>query len=462
MQHQFSSIFFIGIGGVGMSAIARILQARGWQVSGSDRAESDMTRSLTEQGIQICIGHHASNIHSGIDLVVYTNAVSEDNPELQAARSLGITCLERADMLNRVARDKYAVGVSGTHGKTTTTSMVARIFLQAGMDPSLAVGGYLDEIQGSGYEGQGKYFIYEACEAFGSLRYLQPDLALVTNIDGDHLDYYGSLDAIKRMFRLYMCENVPSYGRVIYNKDDDNLREVVADCQPNQSLSVGIRHLDADFVATDIHLNAFNSQFEVLHHGRSLGVFHLNVPGRHNIYNALLAITAAYINGVSYQVIYDSLAGFRNANRRFQLKYQREDLTVIDDYAHHPSEIDATLDAARRLADSQSARLIAVFQPHLYSRTEQFFLEFARALNQADLVVLTEIYPAREENIHNISSRIIYDEVVKLSGEEKILYAHTLEEVPDKIKGLLNQKSIVITLGAGDVWKVSEMFSPHV
>ncbi len=460
MLDKQKTLFFIGIGGVGMSAIAKILNSRGYRVSGSDRSESDMTRTLSEAGIEINIGHRAENIHPDIQMVVYTNAVNEENPEMKAARALGIECVERADMLNRISKDKYAIGVSGTHGKTTTTSMLSRIMLHAGFDPTLAVGGFLDEIKGSGHEGQGKYFVYEACEAFGSLRHLKPNLALVTNIDDDHLDYYGSLDAVKRMFATYMSKNVPPYGLVIYNKDDDNLREVVLDCQPTQTLSIGIRHLDADFVATDIHLNAFSSEFEVLHHGRSMGVFRLNVPGKHNVYNALLAIVAAHINGVSFQDIYDSLSGFRNANRRFQLKCQREDLTVIDDYAHHPSELNATLDAALRLSDSQHARLIAVFQPHLYSRTEQFYLEFAQALSRADKVVLTEIYPAREENIHNISSRIIFDEVVKLAGEEKIIYAHTLEEVPDKVKELLEEKSIVITLGAGDVWKVSEMFSP--
>ncbi len=452
-------VFFIGIGGIGMSAIARIMNIRGYQVHGSDRASSPMTQSLASEGITIFEGHAAEHIAPDTQLVVYTNAVNEDNPELKRAREMGITCLERAAMLNYIASSKYAIGVSGTHGKTSTTSMLSKILLRAKFDPSLAVGGYLDEIGGSGHEGQGKYFVYEACEAFGSLRHLKPNLALITNIDEDHLDYYGTLDNIKRMFSLYMCENVPAYGLVIYNKDDDNLREVVDQCKPNQSLSVGIRHKDADFVAENILLNSFHSEFEIMHHGRSIGVYRLNVPGKHNVYNALLAIVAARINGVEPQDIQAALADFTNADRRFQLKHQAEKLTVIDDYAHHPSEVQATMDAALQLARSQDARLIAVFQPHLYSRTEQFYLEFAQALNRADYVVLTEIYPAREENVNNISSQIIYDEIVKLSSQDKIIYAHTLEEVPDKVDRLIQEKAVIITLGAGDVWKISEMFS---
>ena len=452
-------VFFIGIGGIGMSAIAVILQDRGVIVCGSDRSESEMTNKLRSLGIDVRIGHNAANITDDIDTVVYTNAVTSDNPELQRAIELGKKVFERAAMLDRVARNKFTIGISGTHGKTTTTSMVSRIFLNAGYDPSLAVGGYLREIDGSGYEGDGKTFIYEACEAFASMMHLHPDIAVITNVEGDHLDYYGTVKNIKNMFVRYIKENIPAYGMVVYNRDDKNLRQIIDEADPVNCFSVGIKQKDADFVAEKIELNAFDSTFRLRFRGKDYGVYKVNVPGLHNVYNAMLAVVTAQLNGVAYEKIYDSLAHFKNADRRFQLKLKCEHLTVIDDYAHHPSEIKATLSAARKLSQKEHARLIAVFQPHLYSRTEHFYKDFAKSLSKADTVVLTEIYAAREKNTNNISTKIIYDEVVKMLGEENVIYSKTLDEVPMKIEEILKKDSILVTLGAGDVWKVSEMFN---
>lgn len=452
-------VFFIGIGGVGMSAIAVIMNERGYDIVGSDREESINTKILCEKGIDVKIGHSAKHISDDIDMLVYTNAVNDDNPELMRARAMGIPCHERSVVLDMIARSKYSIGISGTHGKTTTTSMVSKIFLHAGKNPSLAVGGYLEDIKGSGYEGDGKYFVYEACEAFGSIGNLCPDIALITNIDQDHLDYYGSLDNIKKMFKKYISENVPPFGLVVYNMDDENLLEVVNSCELDNAISVGIRHKDADFVIENVELSAFSSDFTVARNGKTIGEFKLNVPGMHNVYNAALAVIVSYLNGISNEYIQSALMEFKNADRRFQLKLENKNLTVIDDYAHHPSEIKATLSAARKLSTSKSAKLIAVFQPHLYSRTEYFYKDFAETLSKADLVVLTEIYPAREENIHNISTQIIYDEVVKLKGEENVIYSHELNDVPKMINPLMHENSVLITLGAGDVWKVSEMFS---
>jgi UDP-N-acetylmuramate--alanine ligase len=451
-------IFFIGIGGVGMSALAVILKERGFDVSGSDRGDSATTRSLAKRGIQVWIGHDASNLGTDLDAVVFTNAVTEDNPELSAARARGIRVFERAAMLDIIAKPRYTVGVSGTHGKTTTTSMVARIFLAAGLDPSLAIGGYIREISGSGYEGKGKFFVYEACEAFESFLKLHPDLALLTNIDADHLDYYGTFDAIKAAFAKYVSENVPAHGLVVYNRDDLPLREVIDAARPSRSISVGIDTPECDFRAVDIQLFGYATSFRVLYKGKPVGEFMLNVPGRHNVTNSLLAIAAAKLNGVPMETVQKTLAQFRNADRRFQLKLEREDLTVIDDYAHHPSEIDATLSAAKNLSEKKHARLIAVFQPHLYSRTEFLYKDFAKSLCRADGVVLTEIYAAREKNVHNISSRIIFDEVVRMKGSENVVFSSELRDVPEKVKTLLCGNSIIVTLGAGDVWKVSDMF----
>lgn len=454
-------IFLVGIGGIGMSALAVILKERGHMVSGSDRSESDTTRGLTEKGIEVLIGHSPENITGDIDAIVYTNAISPDNPEFLRAKELGIKQFERATMLDILAAPKFSIGISGTHGKTTTTSMVSKIFLNAGLDPTLAVGGHLNEIKGSGYEGKGKYFIYEACEAYSSFLKLHPVVALITNIDSDHLDHYGTMGNVKKAFDKYIRENIPPYGKLIYNADDHNLNQVVKKARPKNALSIGIKRKNADFVASDIILDEFSSTFKVHHHKKLLGEFSVNIPGRHNIYNAMLAIATAVIFNVPLTAITKTLSHFKNADRRFQLKFESEELLVIDDYAHHPSEIDATLNAARNLSDRKHAQLIAVFQPHLYSRTQFLYKEFAKSLSRADWIVLTDIYAAREKNINNISTMMIYDEVVKLKGQKNVIYSHELKEVPQMVKNILNGRNIVVTLGAGDVWKVSELLNPN-
>lgn len=453
--------FFIGIGGIGMSGIAIVLRKRGFAVVGSDRRLSATTERLSKEGIVVYEGHSAEHITPDLDVVVYTNAVSEDNPELMKARELGIPTLERAVMLNEVASTKMAIGVSGTHGKTTTTSMISKIFLNANRDPSLAVGGVLEDIEGTGYEGQGKEFIYEACEAFGSILHLHPDMVVVTNVDGDHLDYYGTFDEIKNAFVKYLSENIPPHGVVIYNADDAPLREVVQKANPVQAVSVGFENTSSDFVISDVNLDEFSSDFLLSNKGHLIGSFHLNVPGQHNVLNAALAVVTAHLNGISEVVIAEALGKFHNAQRRFQLKVQEKNFMVIDDYAHHPSEIKATLSAAKNLSTRKKAQLIAIFQPHLYSRTEYFFKDFAKSLSQADRVVLTDIYAAREQNTHHISSKLIYDEVVKLKGEKNVVFSGKLSDVPDKVRSLLNGNDVLITLGAGDVWKVSENLHSH-
>ena len=453
--------FLIGIGGIGMSALAVILKERGFSVTGSDRAESTTTSVLIKKGIHVVFGHNGANVSPDTDFVVYTNAVSDDNPELKKAKDLGIKIYERARMLDILASTKYSIGVSGTHGKTTTTSMISKIFLNAGYEPSLAVGGFLGEINGSGYEGKGKYFIYEACEAYESFLRLHPNVALITNIDADHLDYYGTFGRIKQAFAKYIRENIPPYGVLIYNRDDKPLRKVVRGVKLERVVSVGVRDRKADYSAYDIKLNEFSSNFTVKYRGKYFGEFQLNIPGMHNITNALLAVAASHINGVSREVIAGTLAHFRNADRRFQLKFSGANLMVIDDYAHHPAEIAATLNAAKNLSQKKGAQVIAVFQPHLFSRTEFLYKDFAKSLSKADRVVLTDIYAARETNVNNISSRMIYDEIVKIIGAENVAFSNDLSDVPAKIRAFMNGNNIVITLGAGDVWKVSDMFGAN-
>ncbi|MGC8765975.1 MAG: UDP-N-acetylmuramate--L-alanine ligase [Brevinematia bacterium] len=455
-------IFLIGIGGIGMSALAIILKSRGFQISGSDRSASKTTENLKNSGIEVFIGHNEKNITGDIDLVVYTNAISEDNPEFVKAKELNIPLMERAVMLNILASTKFSIGISGTHGKTTTTSIIAKIFLNSDREPTLAVGGHLKEINGSGYDGRGNYFIYEACEAFGSFLKLYPDIAVLTNIDDDHLDYYKNFKNVKNAFYSYLKNNIPPYGLIIYNSDDAPLNSVVRKVNNKRKISVGIKNKKADFVAKNIELNEFSSSFIVLKNGRFVGKFILNIPGLHNVYNALLAIATSLANGIELENIYRTLVNFNNAERRFQIKTRSDMLTVIDDYAHHPSEIEATLSAAKNLSTRKNALLIAIFQPHLYSRTEILCKDFAKSLSIADKIVLTDIYAAREKNEHNISGKIVYDEVVKLKGEKNVIYAQSLEHIPVSLKGFLGSRNIVVTLGAGDVWKVSEKLASGI
>jgi UDP-N-acetylmuramate--alanine ligase len=454
---EVKKVFLIGIGGIGMSALAVILKERGVEVSGSDKSQSKITDILQKKGIKVFIGHNTTNLSEDTDLVVYTNAIQNDNPEFQRAKELNIPAIERAVMLDHLAKSKFTIGVSGTHGKTTTTSMIAKIFLNSSLDPSLAVGGFLEEIEGSGYKGNSKYFIYEACEAFGSFLKLHPDIAVVTNIDDDHLDYYRNFKNIKNAFFEYLYRNLPPYGIIIYNEDDKPLKDVVKKIKNKRKVSVGIKSKTADFIAKEIVLDDFSSNFVVYKNGEKLGRFLVNIPGIHNVYNALLAIATALINGINYEDIYRTLANFKNADRRFQIKFKTPSLTVIDDYAHHPSEIEATLNAAKNLSLRKNASLIAVFQPHLYSRTQFLYKDFAKSLAIADKIVLTEIYAAREKNKNNISSEIVYNEIVKIKGGESVVYSKDLDEIPLILKRLVgNKNSIVVTLGAGDVWKVSD------
>jgi UDP-N-acetylmuramate--alanine ligase len=282
---------------------------------------------------------------------------------------------------------------------------------------------------------------------------------VITNIDADHLDYYGNIENIRRAFSKYINENIPPFGTLIYNRDDRNLRRVVERERKHNTVSVGIRWR-ADFTASNIRLDEFSSSFVVRKNGALLGDFFVNIPGIHNVTNALLAIACSSVNGIPVETIAGTLRQFKNADRRFQIKYSASNLMVIDDYAHHPSEIDATIKAAKNLSYKKHARLIAVFQPHLFSRTELLYREFARSLSRADSIVLTDIYAAREVDTGRVSTRMIYDEIVRIKGAENVAMAASLKDIPEAVRSFFQGNNIVITLGAGDVWKVSDMFCP--
>ena len=452
-----SHLYFIGIGGVGMSALAIILKQQGYSVSGSDNNESQNTKKLSALGITINIGHSANNINKNIDYVVYTNAISDSNPEFLQAKKLGIPVIVRADMLNFIGSHFFSIGVSGTHGKTTTTSMTSRIFLSAGLDPTLAVGGCLPEIQGAGYKGTGDTMIYEACEAFGSLNYLYPDVALITNIDEDHLEFFKNRQEVEDLFLKYLNDHIAPKSLLVWNADDECLANVVAKSKVTRKLSVSMREHQGDFWIKDIVLHEQSSEFDVYFGEDMIGHFILGVPGIHNVSNSLLAIAIAKIQGIDNISIVKALKHFQNADRRFEMKNCSKELTIIDDYAHHPRAITLTLEAAKKIATTNNAKLIAIFQPHLYSRTQYFYKEFSDSLLLADSVILTDIYAARETNDNNISSQLIYDEIDKQKKMDHLIFESEFNNIVHIVKEItLDQASVVITLGAGDVWKISE------
>ncbi|MGL4366942.1 MAG: UDP-N-acetylmuramate--L-alanine ligase [Brevinemataceae bacterium] len=458
-----SHIFFIGIGGVGMSALATILNSQGYKISGSDNSSSDAIEKLINQGINVFIGHNKENITSDIDYIVYTNAVNSENPEIQQAEKLNIPLIVRAKMLNFVGSHFFSIGVSGTHGKTTTTSMTAKIFLAAGIDPSLAVGGYLAEIDGSGYFGKSNTMIYEACEAFGSLNYLYPDMALLTNIDEDHLEFFKNRQEVEDLFLHYFNTHLSPNSLLIWNADDEGLALVVAKSNVARKVSVSITARGGDFWVENITLHPNSSEFDVYYENTLIGHFVLGTPGIHNVSNTLLAIAAAKIYGIDNASIVHALASFQNAKRRFEIKNSSEMLTIIDDYAHHPKAVQLTLEAARKIAAKHNAKLIAIFQPHLYSRTKYFYKEFSEALTLADSVILTDIYAAREINIDNISSDIICEEISKRKQMDHLLFESDFGKISDTIHQITeNKASVVITLGAGDIWKISEKLMENI
>lgn len=455
---QNANLFFVGIGGTGMSALATIMLDQGYKIAGSDRSRSSITETLEQSGASIFYSHSESNISAKIDYVVYSNAICESNPELLKAKDLNIPIIVRAELLNFIGSHFFSIGISGTHGKTTTTSMISRIFLSSGLDPTLAVGGYLPEISGAGHFGKGDIMIYEACEAYDSINHFHPDIAVITNIDEDHLDFFKNREEVEAAFLRYINNNLKPNSLVIWNADDKPLSDVIEKSHINRRISTSIYAGQGDFWVENITLHSNSSEFDVFFDHEFIGHFNLGIPGFHNVSNALLAIATCKIGGkIDNTSIVKALTNFQNANRRFELKNETHSIMVIDDYAHHPTAIMLTLEAAKKIAIERNAKLIVIFQPHLYSRTQYFYKEFSRSLLLADSVILTDIYAARENNEHNISSQLIYDEIVKLKTMDHLILEEELNKIPLLIKNIISdQHAVVITLGAGDVWKVSE------
>ncbi|MFN6113373.1 MAG: UDP-N-acetylmuramate--L-alanine ligase [Bacteroidota bacterium] len=442
-------IHFVGIGGSGMSGIAEILLSQGFSVSGSDLAQSATTEHLVSKGARVFIGHRAENIE-GAEVVVYSSAVRPgENPETAAALERKIPVIRRAEMLSEVSRLKYTLAIAGTHGKTTTTSMCGLVMMKAGLDPTVIVGGRLTGLGGSNARlGSGDWIVLEADEYDRSFLQLLPTIAVVTNIEADHLDIYSDLDDIKGAFTEF-TNKVPFYGAALVCLDDPGVRDVMPDIK-RVIITYGTTP-QCDVRASNISYSERSSSYDLTYRGEPLGRIVLNVPGEHNVLNSLAACGVALQCGVSAEVIRQALAEFGGVYRRFEIKGETQGgVLVIDDYAHHPTEILATLEAARK---GWNRRIVAVFQPHTYTRTRDFYREFATSFDNADVIILTDVYAAREQPIDGVSGRIIAD-AARDAGHRHVHYAERLDDVSELLKGLLQPGDILLTMGAGDVWRV--------
>jgi len=441
----------IGIGGIGMSGIAEVLLAMNFKVSGSDRSLSEVTDRLASLGAEIYEGHSEENLKD-VDVVVYSSAVTMDNVEIQEALKRKIPVIKRSEMLAELMRLKYGIGIAGTHGKTTTTSMVGLVMLEAGFDPTVIVGGKLSGLGGTNARlGKGDFIVVEADEFDRSFLQLTPVIAAITTLEKEHLDIYRDLDDIKEAF-VEFANKVPFYGFVVLCLDEEGLREILP--KINRKVITYGTSAQADVRAYDVSFSKTQSKFKVKYHGESLGEIELNVPGLHNVKNSLVAVTIAKELGVDFGIIKSALKKFTGVYRRFEIKAEINDVMIIDDYAHHPTEVSATLSAIRSGWDR---RVVAVFQPHLYTRTRDFYADFAKSFLDSDVFICTDVYPAREIPIQDVTGQLITDAAEKF-GHKNVIYVPDKKQIPDKLLEIVLPGDIVITMGAGDIWKYGEEF----
>ncbi len=448
MYGKIHKIHFVGIGGIGMSGIAEVLINLGYQVSGSDLRETDITRRLVSLGGKVAYGHRLENLEE-VDVVVTSTAVDRKNPEVQEAHRRKIPVIPRAEMLAELMRMKYGVAIAGTHGKTTTTSMVATVLSHGGIDPTVVIGGRLDSIGSNAKLGQGKFLVAEADESDGSFLKLSPTIAVVTNVDADHMDFYSDLDEIRATF-VDFINKVPFYGLVVLCLDDENLQGLIP--QVGKRLMTYGLTSQADFQASDIRHKADRTSFQVHFRGEVLGRLNIRMPGRHNVLNALAAVAVGMELDLPFAVIAEGFQDFGGVGRRFQIKGEVAGTMVVDDYGHHPAEIKATLSAARGGWDR---RIVAVFQPHRYSRTKALFEDFTKAFYQADHVVLMDVYAAGEELIEGVSADKLAAGITG-HGHRSCCYTGSAEATLEHLAEVVQSGDIVITLGAGNIWQIGE------
>src|SRR6516165_3825807 len=455
MFAKIQRVHFVGIGGIGMSGIAEVLLNLGYKVSGSDLKSSAITERLAGMGAQVFEGHKADNI-TGAEVVVTSSAVPSNNPEVEQARVLHIPVIPRAEMLAELMRLKYGIAVAGMHGKTTTTSMVAAVLAGGGLDPTVVVGGRVDAMGSNARLGKSQYLVAEADESDRSFLKLFPVVAVVTNIDREHMDCYRNMRNVKRAFLDFM-DQVPFYGLVVVSNDDAHLRRLLPQVR-RRTISYGTRR-GSDFHIKVIECGAISennqpiSRFEVAYKGRNLGEFRLHVPGVHNVLNATAAIAVGFGLDISLEQIRSALANFRGVDRRFQLRGKAAGVSVIDDYGHHPTEIRATLAAARQCGYE---RVHVVFEPHRYTRTRDLMDEFAKAFEDADTLLVLDIYPASEKPIEGISGEGLVRHIQQ-AGQPEARYVASFQEAAETVAAQARENDMILTLGAGSVSQLGPM-----
>jgi len=442
-------IHFVGIGGVGMSGIAEVLLTLGHRVSGSDMAASDATRRLMARGATVSLGHRAEAVDADVDVVVISSAVKFSNPEVVQARALKIPVIPRAEMLAELMRLKYGIAVAGTHGKTTTTSLIAAILARAGMDPTTVIGGRVHGMGTNARLGQGELLVAEADESDGTFLMLSPVIAVVTNIDTEHLDYYGDMDRMRAAFLEFM-NRIPFYGVSVLCLDSVNVRSLLPQVR-KRVITYGTTD-DCEYVARDLCVIGMETMCEVVRNGAVLGTLRLRLPGRHHALNAVAAIAVAQQLGVPFETACEALAEFGGIHRRFELCGDAGGVMVISDYGHHPAEIRATLAAAR---EGFGRRLVVLFQPHRFTRTRDLFGEFLDAFDAADHLVLTDIYGAGEEAVDGLSGEVLYW-ALKRRGHLEVTYVPRRDDLAAEVRPLLQVGDMVVVLGAGNIHGVAE------
>ena len=453
MFSSIKKIHFVGIGGIGMSGIAEILLDQGFNVSGSDKGLSEVTDRLQKLGAKVYEGHKGSNIADDVDALVYSSAVSLDNPEVLEAQRRKIPVIRRAEMLAEVMRLKYGIGIAGTHGNTTTTSMVSLVLMEGNFDPTVIVGGKLSGLGGTNARlGRGDFIVVEADEFDRSFLSITPTIAVLTTLETDHLDCYRDLEDIKGAF-IQFASKVPFYGFVVLCLDEPALLDIMPQLSKKKIITYGLNP-QADVQAVDIRHKDNTSTFTVVRNGVDLGHITIQVPGNHNVQNSLAAIAVGLQLGVPFEKVRAGIEKFTGVYRRWEKKGDVDGMTLYDDYAHHPTECRATLGGAKA---GWRRRVVCVFQPHLYTRTRDFYEEFGKSFLLSDVLVVTDVYPAREEPIQGVSGELIAN-AAKRFGHKEVHYIPDKKQIPDFLKSIAKSGDILITMGAGDIWKFGEEF----
>ena len=441
------AIHFVGIGGIGMSGIAEVLLDAGFVVSGSDAKESETTKRLEGKGARICVGHKKENL-ADADVVVFSSAVAKDNPELVDARQRSVPVIPRAEMLAELMRLKEGIAIAGSHGKTTTTSLVATVLRHAGLDPTVVIGGKLNSLGSNATRGEGQLLVAEADESDGSFLHLTPVIAVITNIDPEHLDHYGNHEAVKRAF-VDFANRVPFYGLVVACLDHPHVQAILPEID-RRTVTYGLS-AQADYRAKNPQIMGLSTRFDVSRRGQDLGTFEVRMPGMHNVLNALSVIAVADELGVDHKPLQEALATFGGVQRRFTIVGEHNGITIVDDYGHHPAEVQATLDAAQR---AYGRRIVVAFQPHRYTRTHHLFEDLTRAFNRADVLLISDVYAAGEAPIAGADSASLV-KAVRSHGHRDVTHVPNRLDLAQALRARVKAGDVVITLGAGDITRVA-------